>query len=288
MKPRLLIAIGLLAYAPAAFAQKNPKMVPAEFIQTLSLTPFMTKGDPDIWVGELAPAIAAHVSLPPNSRIIGSVDYHEVVTGAIASEQTPDGARESIGAALVKKGWRRAQPLRQPGNGGFTEQDETTGDNIYCSPDSVALNIAPMKDRDGKTRVLLILLPSSNYPTCNPNYKPFTPGQRPQSVIPNLQPMPGSNVVGAGSGGGGNEWYSEAQIRTTSSVNDVAKYYVNQLVAAGWKAERTVSVEGVSTTTFRFEKDGERWTARLLTMAQEGRYPIYMKIRAAGPNTDPF
>lgn len=100
MKARLLLATLIVTTTTTALAQsRNPKTVPLEFVQALSsVSPFSTSHDPDVLVGMLADSIRGKVPLPPNARVIGSIDFHTSSTNAIAvpGEPKPCSRRSSM------------------------------------------------------------------------------------------------------------------------------------------------------------------------------------------------
>jgi len=247
----LLLSSALVAPAVAPAQTPQQEMVPLELVEALLIGPFW-RGTPDVLVGRLPEALASRLTLPQESRVLGSIASQELSTIAIAVPGTPDSARDVVAANLTAAGWNRFEP---PSRGGFESSGYDRG-LTFCQGDSVSLGVGAMPNRRGGSYVILTHAVSREFSLCRqPEMREF-PGRR-GSPIPPLAPPEGSTAWAGGGSGGDDTWETRARIRTKLGVRELLDHYSAQLRQHGWTPLERTATEALAVETFRVTDDND-------------------------------
>lgn len=251
-----LLLPGVLGAAAVAAAQTaQQEMVPLELVQTLMSGPFGQRTAPDVLVGRLPEALASRLTLPQESRVVGSVASQGHSASAIAVPSTPASARDAFAANLAAAGWRRMEP---PERSGFQSNDYDPS-LTFCQGDSVWLNVGTLPNPRGGSYVILTHRVSRDLSPCRlPEVRGFV--RMRASPIPSLAPPAESITRGHGSGGGGDMWETRARIRTRLGVGELLDHYGAQLRQHGWTPLERTAADALAAESFRVTAgDGVVW-----------------------------
>jgi hypothetical protein len=251
------LATMLLAVGPLLAQATNPPTVPLELVQTLALSPFAEPGTtPDVLVGRLPDRIAHVVPLPADGRIIGSLVFRQHAVSAVAVSGPARALLDTLAARLIAAGWTEHQAPRAHGFASTGNVRPT-----YCLGDSVSLSTSTMRRSAEGRYVLFISAEGHAAFNCRDlegeTSRPLWHGPE---LIPSLTPPEGSYTNGGGTGGGSDEEYARARIRTDLTTTQVLDHYDAQLRAAGWTPVQRVAADDAAVATYRVtDSQGAVW-----------------------------
>ncbi len=240
------VAVCLFAGSPPSTgAQTPPADDPALLrelaVRLLTFSRSDTSISPQLFPGALPPAFPSTISLPPDSRLVGSAILPEsgpagqMATAIVVVADTGTAPADVLAfyqGLLTNAGWIPApQNGFQPG--GFLPFTPP-GFASYCQGTSgPSLNIS-VEMRTGAPNGLRLQLTSPNLGLCNPQARPGPPPPFSQ-VLPALVSPAGVTIAPGGSSGGSDgSQQANAIARTDMSVAELERFYEPQLVAAGW------------------------------------------------------
>ena len=274
-RPLLLALAALATTVPADAQTPEPETVPLELVQVLS------RGGraPEVLVGRLPEAIARQLTLPEDSRVIGSLVHGAFSVSAIADPGSPAAAQARWVARLLEAGWTR---FERPSRGGFESGPEMGLQ--FCRGDSASVSLGISRNPRGGSYVHVTQPRARRHSICATRSGP-DPWMR-GSPIPPLEPPPGSVHIGSGAGGGSDEWDARARIESDLPVDELVAHYAAQLRAHGWEPLGRTSGPGVATALFRVrDPEGATWHAVLVgsTPSADADRFVFLRLTRIAP-----
>jgi hypothetical protein len=232
-----------------------------EFIRQwiLPVYPDGTSQDITVYIGSVPNDIPYDLPTPDDARIIGSitgnwVDYMLIFDTSL----TGDVVQDFYAQALKEEGWQEA-PMN-PG-GGFTSQSDLF--KGYCYGENKAfLNVETPSISAAATGIRLSLDVTPDSYMCNAN--PNT-GASHENLIPQLKAPKGVLVQGGGAGSSDRDANISANLKGDLSAAEIADFYNEQLLAAGWKMQNSGDGEGAAWSRWTFQDDeATNWSGALM------------------------
>jgi hypothetical protein len=270
----LTAVLALVGPAVPASAQTPAReVVPLEFVEALSQFPFGPGVTPEVLVGRIPEATASVLSLPADSRIVGSLVYPSLTLSAIAVSGTPGAVRDTWVERLLDTGWTRYE---QRPRGGF-ESNPAEGLQ-FCMGDSVMVNLGVSETPRGGSYLIIMHPTDHRYSICQSRERANMRVQ--ESPIPSLAPPSGSVSLGGGSGGGSDSWDSRARIRTDLTVDALVDHYGSQLREHGWKLQERTSGPGIVAEVFQVtDPEGTAWHGVLVASTPSAESDRFLSLR---------
>jgi len=232
-------------------------------------------------VARLPDPLPVPLPLPDGARVVGSQILGSVATIVLDADLPEDAVLAFYRERLEADGW--TLPEQQPGmhGGGFAPTWRTPA-LVYCrSARGPSLSVQATATEGGPTDVRLNLNTDPRQSPCAP--QPYHGGMH--DLLPTLTPPAGARQMPQGGGGGSDNYYSNATVRTDLDPAALGAHYAAQLRDAGWTA-RGEGHEGPvawSAWTFR-DGDGEEWRGLLFALRRPeagGEYVVYLRADAS-------
>jgi hypothetical protein len=226
----------------------------------------MPERDTLIWIGKLPDEIPADFPLPPEARIVASVQDQYTEVQVIADVQTPLGALlDTYPQTLNERGWQ-ASPEPSTGSG-FVSAAEPWFN--FCNEEHAALTFSAFPLDDNQTEIRTSLYTQNTQFMCDPQSRlDMDPAYE---MIPALKMPPGAVMTGGGSSSGDGTAESTSDILTDMNPEDLNAHFSNQLGDAGWQfldgeiTERTAWSSWLTT-----DQDGAGWNGMLVIIENPG------------------
>lgn len=277
--PRLLrgVVLGVLSIGlplPMIAQGTEQETVPMELLRTLSLRLPIGGGSlPEVLVGGIPEGLDRLIPVPPDGRVVGSLDYSAYSISSVAVPDDMETASEEWALGLDSLGWERYDS--PPQRGFVTNVRES---NQFCLGESRSLSLSFADDSHGGSYVILIARDDPRYSPCRNQTE--APPRRPESPIPALSLPQGARSGGGGSGGGGDEWRADARIRTDLPVSALLSHYAAQLEREGWTPGDKAETDGIAVQTFSVsDAEGRSWYAVLSASLPPGGEERLMALR---------
>ena len=259
----LMLAGALLLTAAQAQATTQPASTAEELLKRItSVYGPGAQVKTEVLLGT-APA-DLRASLPPGSRVIGTVSYSGSVDGTsstsvyLETRLTPEEVVAHFAKTLGAK-WKRVntdlsnpyavqggfQPSEIESNASFYRQTlpEIIGMSFQVVNGVTQVNLNQQKDRDAERAIGYL---NTAPPPISPDFV----------VLPKLKAPADSIVTLSGGGNGGDNVTQNAQIGTKLNRQAVMDYYAAQLRQAGWSLTTRAEVPNATTTVWTYKQGG--------------------------------
>ena len=220
-----------------------------------------TRQNVRVYIGSTPADLPYELPVPAGARVIGSitgswVDYILIYESGLS----PEGVHEFYAQALKDEGWQES-PTSQ-GSGFISGADLY---KAYCyGEDEASLSVETPSGSAGGTSLRLSLDTSPDSYACNP-----LPSGGPDlmSLIPALRAPSDVMVQGSGAGSSDRDANVSANLTGDVSAAEVADFYQEQLLAAGWQLQGEGDGEGAAWSRWMFQDDeGDGWTGALMVV----------------------
>jgi len=205
----------------------------------------------EFYPGAIAPALSEVVSLPSNSRIIGSVVFGRNASLFGTSTLSPDSVLAWYAGDYSRRGWSGEALIRvqvgQFGGGGF-RQPPPRRPSTFCNRGQEA-DISATRSSEGWTSFRVRLL--TNAPLCNLSLaavRPPTPSRLP---LPIIYDPPNSGVRPECFAAFGSTQQTQTQLATTMEPSALLDHYGKQLETQGWQPTPMTVATSIGTWTRR-------------------------------------
>ncbi len=273
--PRVVLSVLALGVPLPSIAQgTEQEMVPMELLRTLSIgLPFGGATLPEVLVGRIPERFEGVIPIPPDGRVVGSLDYSAYSISSVAVPDDPDTANERWAQGLTSLGWNRYHPPPRRGFAGSAEESDQ-----FCLGESRSVNLGVTDGPDGGSYVTLIFRDNPRFSPCGYQTEPRP--RRPESPIPVLSLPEGARSGGGGSGGGGDEWRADARIRTDLPVATLLSHYAAQLEGKGWIPGDRAETDRIAVQAFSVsDEEDQEWYAVLSASLPPGAEERLMALR---------
>lgn len=220
-----------------------------------------TSQDVTVYIGSTPKDVPYELPTPDDARIIGSItgnwfDYMLIYDTSL----TADAVHDFYAQALAGKGWKEA-PMGQ--GSGFTSQSDLF--KGYCYGENEAyLNVETPTISAETTGIRLSLDVSPDSYACN---APPNTGTSHENLIPRLEAPKGVFVQGGGAGSSDRDANISANLTGDLSAAEIAAFYNEQLLAAGWNMQDGGDGEGAAWSRWAFQDDeGTDWSGALMVV----------------------
>jgi hypothetical protein len=261
----------LTAQEPRRLAQ--PDSIPLELAGALIASGGFST-EPQILVGMLPGWMNSRVFLPPGGRVLGSAFIGSVTVGVLAVSEQPDIAIAQFKPELAKRGWNAPPPPtpQQAGyvGGGFrpapvqtaVDQSPTTR-LMLCGGDQQILMVNAARRSGTTTQIVYRVTPAPAYGTCGTQQQALRGDRLPVPTLINpIEVSDFRNYGQCSSHGQGSG--TSASIRTTVSLDSLARHYAKQMRDSGWRA---TSAASIGSTWSRTDSTGKLFEARITASA---------------------
>jgi len=232
-------------------------------------------------VARLPDPLPVPIPLPAGARVVGSQILGSVATIVLDADLPEDAVLAFYRERLEADGW--TLPEQQPGmhGGGFAPAWRTPA-LLYCrSARGPSLSVQATAVAGGPTDVRLNLNTDPRQSPCAP--QPYHGGMR--DLLPTLTPPAGARQMPQGGGGGSDNYYSNATLRTDLDPSVLGAHYAAQLRDAGWTAQGEGHEGPVAWSAWTFQDgDGEDWRGLLFALRRPeagGEYVLYLRADAS-------
>ncbi len=223
--------------------------------------PGMPAANTTVWLASLPDSIPADMPLPAGARIVASVRTPYDTQIMLDTEMSPMDVLEFYAVTLPPQGWQASPGLHEPS--GFVSAPITL--QSYClNGDQAHVMINALEGASGMTDLRLQLNgPADSY---------ICAGQAEMGMmdsadlIPALRAPAGVQQISSGSGSGGDQADTSAELRTEAfRAADLVAHYNAQLQQTGWQMLGTAGAEGIAWSTWSFQDGDEKsWSGTLV------------------------
>lgn len=298
----LLGIVGSVVLSPSSETPKSSSSVPGSpprdnnsyaellhFVERLMTYPGMPLGKPvAILQGELPDDLSVEVPIPNNAEVIGSLvrsdNKYKQVEIILDVPEEPNEVIEFYRNSLKKAGWNESEGFYPPERGGFVHIPSMPESATFCryereGPSLTITAYTPDGEKPADVRLHLDTDPRTSI--CKERFFGPRGTDRAEKLIPMLKPPEGAVQRGGGSGGGGDQWESDATLETKLSVGELETHYRNQLLKAEWELKEEGSNSSIAWSIWSFTDEfGDDWSGILLVseLGQENMRYLYLMV----------
>jgi hypothetical protein len=259
------------------------------FVERLMTYPGTPLGKPvAILPGELPGDLSVEVPLPNDAEVIGSLvrsdNKYEQVEIILDVPEEPNEVIVFYRNSLKKAGWNESEGFYPPESGGFVSIPSMPECATFCRYEREGPSLmitAYTQDGEKPADVRLSLDTNPRTSICKERFFGPRGTDRAEKLIPLLKPPEGAVQRGGGSGGGGDQWESDATLETELSVRELETHYRNQLMDAGWELKEEGSNGSFTWSTWSFTDEfADDWSGILLVseLGQENMRFLYLTV----------
>jgi len=236
--------------------------------------------------GELPDDLPVEVPIPKDAEVIGSSVHSDTkykhVEIILDVPEEPNEVIEFYRNSLKKAGWNETEGFFPP-EGGFASIPSMPESATFCryereGPSLTITAYTPDGEKPADVRLQLDTDPRA--PICSERFGPRWT-DRSEEIIPLLISPEGAIPRSSGSGGGGDQWHSDATLETERSVKELETHYRNQLLEAGWELKEGGSNGSIAWSTWSFSDEfGDHWSGILLVseLGQENLRFVFLTV----------
>jgi hypothetical protein len=297
----LLGIVGSVVFSPVRETLKSSSPIPESipettdnnsytellrFVERLMSYSWAPFGETTILPGELPSDLPVEVPIPKDAEIIGSSVHPDIkykhVEIILDVPEEPNEVIEFYRNSLEKAGWNEKEGFYLP-EGGFAPIPSMPESATFCryereGPSLTITAYTPDGEKPADVRLHLDTDPKTAI--CRERFGPQGT-DRIEEIIPLLKPPEGAIQRGGGSGGGGDQWESDATLETELSVREIGTHYRNQLMAAGWELKEEGSNGSIAWSSWSFTDEfADHWSGILLVseLGQENLRFVYLMV----------
>lgn len=268
MRSRILFVAAFLALTVplgAAGGQEEPATVPTDLALALinQFPDAYGSRAPIIIVGRAPEGLPSSITSLPFATVLGGLADSRGTLVVLKSTLPPNQVLTSFDKQLTAAGWGPPPPPPNENRGGFVASPSAGPfGNIYCEDSSaVTVDYSPAPQGGTYLKVRYSRDPQSSF--CAPRHVRIM--ELPSLEFPRLLPPAGMQQRGGGSGRGGENVSTSAELMGPLAAVEVIPHYLKQLQAAGWKAWSLASSGDVSVASLEAtDKEGKLWRGALL------------------------
>ena len=218
----------------------DEQLVPLSTIERL-LSPEFEPGSagnrrPSFFIGRLPEDMSVEIPIPDGTSIVGSRPLGDgprsEVEVVLDADMTAEQVREAYRCLMTEADWSESDRHRGPLGSGFVSSAPPDV-LLFCKGErGPALFVRAREQKDAPTDVRLSLITDERRSPCSPK-GPEHHGLF-ESILPALEPPPGTLFLPRSAGGGDDDVESTAILETDLDLADIGAHYVAQLRSAGW------------------------------------------------------